>query len=140
TVMAGTYVLLPAMFGIGRYEVTVLLAATGGLYEHANVAYRGTNVGRVQEVRLTPDGVAAKLSIAVNKATVRTPASAPSSPRLSLPARGCRGPGCRAWCRSCASARGARRPRRGRARSSARRRWRRRPPRPWPSSARPGAG
>ncbi|MBF6539247.1 MCE family protein [Nocardia farcinica] len=63
TVMAGTYVQLPAMFGIGRYEVTVELAATGGLYEHANVAYRGTNVGRVQEVRLTPDGVAAKLSI-----------------------------------------------------------------------------
>ncbi|MBF6355913.1 MCE family protein [Nocardia higoensis] len=63
TVMAGTYVQLPAMFGIGRYQVTVQLAATGGLYEHANVTYRGTNVGRVKEVRLTTEGVEAELSI-----------------------------------------------------------------------------
>lgn len=62
-VMGGTYIKLPAMFGIGRYEVTVQLAATGGLYPTANVAYRGTNVGVVQEVRLTPAGVDAKLSI-----------------------------------------------------------------------------
>src|SRR5690606_36223720 len=61
--MAGTYVQLPAMFGIGRYQVTVELAATGGLYEHANVTYRGTNVGRVKQVRLTPEGVEAELSI-----------------------------------------------------------------------------
>ncbi|MBF6211846.1 MCE family protein [Nocardia puris] len=63
TVMSGTYVQLPAMFGIGRYDVTVELAATGGLYQNANVAYRGTNVGKVREVRLTPDGVEAELSI-----------------------------------------------------------------------------
>ncbi|MEV5833121.1 MlaD family protein [Nocardia sp. NPDC052112] len=62
-VMASTYVGLPAMFGIGRYEVTVKLKATGGLYPTANVAYRGTNVGKVEEVRLTPAGVDAKLSI-----------------------------------------------------------------------------
>ncbi|MCM6772920.1 MCE family protein [Nocardia sp. CDC159] len=62
-VMAGSYVQLPAMFGIGRYEVTVRLAATGGLYPTANVAYRGTNVGKVSELRLTPDGVDAKLRI-----------------------------------------------------------------------------
>ncbi|WP_330251929.1 MCE family protein [Nocardia sp. NBC_00565] len=62
-VMGGTYVGLPAMFGIGRYRVTVQLAATGGLYPTANVAYRGTNVGKVEEVRLTPMGVDAKLSI-----------------------------------------------------------------------------
>ncbi|MEU0545388.1 MlaD family protein [Nocardia sp. NPDC005978] len=63
-VMGGTYVGLPNMlFGIGHYEVTVKLAATGGLYEHANVAYRGLNVGKVKEVRLTPEGVDAKLSI-----------------------------------------------------------------------------
>ncbi|WP_405133699.1 MCE family protein [Nocardia sp. NBC_01388] len=63
SVMGGQYIKIPAMFGIGRYDVTVLLQATGGLYENANVAYRGTNIGKVQEVRLTPDGVAAKLSI-----------------------------------------------------------------------------
>ncbi len=61
--MATVYVKLPAMFGIGRYHVTVALPATGGLYPHANVAYRGTNVGVVQEVRLTPAGVNAELSI-----------------------------------------------------------------------------
>jgi ABC-type transporter Mla subunit MlaD len=53
-VMGGTYVGVPALLGIGRYEVTVELAATGGLYQNANVAYRGTNVGVVREVRLTP--------------------------------------------------------------------------------------
>ncbi|NEW38782.1 MCE family protein [Nocardia cyriacigeorgica] len=62
-VMGGAYVKLPAMVGIGRYDVTVELAATGGLYETANVAYRGTNVGKVTAVRLTPEGVAADLSI-----------------------------------------------------------------------------
>ncbi|MBH0781529.1 MCE family protein [Nocardia bovistercoris] len=62
-VMGGVYVKLPAMFGIGRYEVTVKLPATGGLYEHANVAYRGTNVGVVEAVVLTRQGVDAKLSI-----------------------------------------------------------------------------
>ncbi|MFI6870496.1 MCE family protein [Nocardia sp. NPDC050406] len=62
-VMGGQYVQLPAMFGIGRYDVTVQLAATGGLYESANVSYRGTNVGKVKEVRLTPKGVDAELSI-----------------------------------------------------------------------------
>ncbi|MFF0500352.1 MCE family protein [Nocardia aobensis] len=65
-VMAGVYVHLPAMFGIGRYGVTVQLEATGGLYPTANVAYRGTNVGKVEDVKLTPDGVDAKLSISSN--------------------------------------------------------------------------
>ncbi|AYF73296.1 MCE family protein [Nocardia yunnanensis] len=63
SVMGGNYVKLPAMFGIGRYGVTVQLAATGGLYETANVSYRGTNVGKVKAVTLTPAGVDAKLSI-----------------------------------------------------------------------------
>ncbi|GAB2653888.1 MCE family protein [Nocardia goodfellowii] len=62
-VMGGVYVQVPAMLGIGRYDVTVRLAATGGLYETANVAFRGTNVGKVEQVVLTPDGVEAKLSI-----------------------------------------------------------------------------
>lgn len=62
-VMGGVYVELPAMFGIGRYDVTVRLAATGGLYQQANVAYRGTNVGVVKDVVLTDEGVDAKLSI-----------------------------------------------------------------------------
>ncbi|MGV9680451.1 MCE family protein [Nocardia sp. NPDC003482] len=62
-VMSASYIHLPAMFGIGRYQVTVKLEATGGLYPTANVAYRGTNIGKVDDVRLTPEGVDAKLSI-----------------------------------------------------------------------------
>lgn len=63
TVMATQYIQLPALFGIGRYDVTVELPSTGGLYPHSNVAYRGTNVGTVDEVVLTESGVDAKLSI-----------------------------------------------------------------------------
>lgn len=62
-VMGGSYLQVPAMFGIGRYAVTVQLAATGGLYPTANVSYRGQNIGKVEAVRLTPDGVEADLSI-----------------------------------------------------------------------------
>ncbi|MFF2086867.1 MCE family protein [Nocardia sp. NPDC058176] len=62
-VMSGSYLQVPAMFGIGRYAVTVQLAATGGLYPTANVSYRGQNIGKVEAVRLTPAGVEADLSI-----------------------------------------------------------------------------
>ncbi len=62
-VMATRYVGLPALVGIGRYGVTVQLPTTGGLYPHANVTYRGTTVGEVTTVALTPDGVDANLSI-----------------------------------------------------------------------------
>ncbi|GEM29827.1 hypothetical MCE-family protein [Nocardia neocaledoniensis NBRC 108232] len=62
-VMGGTYLQVPAMLGIGRYAVTVQLAATGGLYPTANVSYRGQNIGKVEAVRLTTAGVEADLSI-----------------------------------------------------------------------------
>ncbi|EME23888.1 MCE family protein [Rhodococcus triatomae] len=62
-VMATQYVRLPALFGIGQFGVTVELESTGGLYPHANVAFRGTNVGKVDEVVLTEEGVDAKVSI-----------------------------------------------------------------------------
>ncbi|MFD8101361.1 MCE family protein [Nocardia fluminea] len=62
-VMGGAYVQVPAMLGIGRYAVTVQLAATGGLYPTANVSYRGQNIGKVEAVRLTAAGVEADLSI-----------------------------------------------------------------------------
>ena len=68
TVVAGTvmvfgYINVPAMLGLGRYDVTMQLAQTGGLYEGANVTYRGTEVGRVRAVRLTDTGVEARLSL-----------------------------------------------------------------------------
>ena len=63
--MAGGYMNLPAqLFGIGRYTVTVELPDAAGLYPSANVTYRGTEVGRVQHVRLNPTGeVQAVLSL-----------------------------------------------------------------------------
>ncbi len=57
------YIKLPAMLGVGRYTVTVELPQSGGLYQRANVTYRGIEVGRVKSVRLTDTGVAAVLSL-----------------------------------------------------------------------------
>ncbi len=55
---------IPAMVGIGRYEVTVELPRAGGLYQSANVTYRGVQVGKVESVGLTDSGtVQAVLSL-----------------------------------------------------------------------------
>ena len=63
-VMVIGYIGLPTMlFGIGRYEVTMQLPATGGLYKTSNVTYRGQEVGRVTDVRMTKSGVEAVLSL-----------------------------------------------------------------------------
>jgi phospholipid/cholesterol/gamma-HCH transport system substrate-binding protein len=47
----------------GYYTVKVELPEAGGLFEHANVTYRGVSVGRVGPLRLTDDGVEAELRI-----------------------------------------------------------------------------
>jgi phospholipid/cholesterol/gamma-HCH transport system substrate-binding protein len=44
------------MMGVGQYTVTVELPQAGGLYQTGNVTYRGTNVGRVTDVRLNRSG------------------------------------------------------------------------------------
>lgn len=63
-VMAVQYMRLPSMlFGIGTYYVTVELPQASGLYGGGNVTYRGTEVGRVEAVRLTPTGVEAVLAL-----------------------------------------------------------------------------
>ncbi|MGW5524932.1 MCE family protein [Gordonia sp. NPDC003950] len=61
--MAIYYVRVPAMFGVGRYTVTLNMPNTGGLYQNANVSFRGVNVGKVRSVSLTEDGVTAQLVI-----------------------------------------------------------------------------
>lgn len=50
-------------FGVGRYTVTLELPEAAGLYETGNVLYRGTEVGRVEDVRLTNTGVEAVLTL-----------------------------------------------------------------------------
>jgi phospholipid/cholesterol/gamma-HCH transport system substrate-binding protein len=62
-VMVFGYLNLPAMFGVGRYRVTVELPQAAGLYPSGNVTYRGTEVGRIESVRLTDTGVAAVLAL-----------------------------------------------------------------------------
>ncbi|WP_371483013.1 MlaD family protein [Kitasatospora sp. NBC_00315] len=47
----------------GYYVVQVELPETGGLFEHADVTYRGVSVGRVGPITLTADGVRAELRI-----------------------------------------------------------------------------
>jgi phospholipid/cholesterol/gamma-HCH transport system substrate-binding protein len=60
-VMAFGFVKVPALFGIGRYTVTVNLPASGGLYPTSVVTYRGTEIGRVKSIETTRDGVQAVL-------------------------------------------------------------------------------
>lgn len=62
-VMIFRYIEVPSMLGIGRYTVTVELPRAAGLYPSGNVTYRGTEVGRVESVRLTDTGVEAVLSL-----------------------------------------------------------------------------
>ena len=62
-VMAFGFVKVPAVFGIGRYTVTVDLPASGGLYPTSVVTYRGTEIGRVKSIDVTADGVRAVLNL-----------------------------------------------------------------------------
>jgi len=63
-VLAFGYLNAPATwFGVGRYTVTLELPEAAGLYKTGNVLYRGTEVGRVEDVGLTDEGVEAVLSL-----------------------------------------------------------------------------
>ncbi|MUM19387.1 MCE family protein [Mycobacterium sp. CBMA271] len=57
--MAIFYLRLPSAMGIGNHDVRANFIATGGLYQNANVTFRGVQIGRVTDVELTPDGVSA---------------------------------------------------------------------------------
>ncbi|MEV0672264.1 MCE family protein [Mycobacterium sp. NPDC050441] len=57
------YLHLPAAVGIGTYHVNANFVAGGGIYENANVTYRGVTVGRVDSVGLAPDGVVARMQL-----------------------------------------------------------------------------
>jgi phospholipid/cholesterol/gamma-HCH transport system substrate-binding protein len=71
SVMAFGFVHLPALLGVGRYTVTVDLPDSGGLYATSVVTYRGSEIGRVSSVDVTPDGVRAALDL---DSSVRVPA------------------------------------------------------------------
>lgn len=47
----------------GDYRVSVSLTEAGGLFENGEVTYRGVPVGRIDDLRATPDGVEVTLRI-----------------------------------------------------------------------------
>jgi phospholipid/cholesterol/gamma-HCH transport system substrate-binding protein len=57
------YLHLPAAVGIGAYHITAEFKAGGGLYENANVTYRGVTIGRVEDVGLDDNGVLASMRL-----------------------------------------------------------------------------
>ncbi|MEV0581538.1 MlaD family protein [Nonomuraea sp. NPDC050310] len=74
TVAAGAYTAVEYAELVPRgYRVGVELAEAGGLYERAEVTYRGVPVGRVEALEVTADGVRAtlRLEAPVPKAGVR---------------------------------------------------------------------
>ncbi|AEV73187.1 virulence factor Mce family protein [Mycolicibacterium rhodesiae NBB3] len=62
-IMAFGFVNVPALIGIGRYNVTLELPSSGGLYPTSVVTYRGSEVGKVTSVDVTRDGVQAVLKL-----------------------------------------------------------------------------
>src|SRR5271165_7199546 len=57
------YLRIPSLLGVGQYQLTVQLPASGGLYRTSNVTYRGIQIGKVTKVEPTKNGVRATLSI-----------------------------------------------------------------------------
>ncbi|MFC8383594.1 MCE family protein [Nocardia sp. NPDC057272] len=51
------YLRVPAMLGIGRHTVELVLPSGGGLYEKSNVTYRGIQVGVVDNLRVDDGSV-----------------------------------------------------------------------------------
>jgi virulence factor Mce-like protein len=61
--MVVNYLQAPTLLGIGRITVTIELPRGGGLYRMANVTYRGVQIGKVTDVKLTATGAQATLSL-----------------------------------------------------------------------------
>ncbi len=57
------YLRLPSLAGIGQYTLYAQLPRSGGLYETANVTYRGSQIGKVTAVEPTERGAKATMSI-----------------------------------------------------------------------------
>ncbi len=57
------YVGLDSLIGLGPYTVRVELAESGGIFPDASVSYRGVEIGKVGDMRLTPAGLEVDLEI-----------------------------------------------------------------------------
>src|ERR1700742_948545 len=62
-VMLFTYMQVPTLLGLGRINVKLELPSAGGLYNFSNVTYRGVQVGKVTDVKLTENGAEATLTL-----------------------------------------------------------------------------
>lgn len=62
--MAVVYIQAPTLLGLGRIVVRLELPAGGGIYRMSNVTYRGIEVGKVTDVKLTPVGAEVTMSLA----------------------------------------------------------------------------
>jgi phospholipid/cholesterol/gamma-HCH transport system substrate-binding protein len=62
-VLGWYYLRLPSVAGLGTYDLTAKLPRSGGLYSTANVTYRGTQIGKVTDVKPTETGAEATLRI-----------------------------------------------------------------------------
>ena len=62
-VMVFTYMQVPTLVGLGRIHVKMELPAAGGLYKFSNVTYRGVQVGKVTDVKLTENAAEATLTL-----------------------------------------------------------------------------
>lgn len=65
-VMLFAYMQLPTLLGLGRINVKLELPAAGGLYRFGNVTYRGVQIGKVTDVKLTENGAEAMLTLATS--------------------------------------------------------------------------
>ncbi|MGQ4617797.1 MCE family protein [Nocardia sp. R7R-8] len=72
--VGGKYIRLDHMFGLNQYTVKLRAAQTGGIYQGAEVTYRGVPVGRVGELELTGEGVL--MNLVIDSSAPKIPASA----------------------------------------------------------------
>lgn len=62
-IMGIFYVKIPGQLGVGRFDMTVELENSAGLYPKSLVTYRGVEVGQVRRLELRTEGVRAHIEI-----------------------------------------------------------------------------
>jgi len=66
------YVGADSLIGLGPYTVKVELAESGGIFPDASVSYRGVEIGKVGDMRVTPQGLQIELEIEQDSPAVPT--------------------------------------------------------------------
>jgi phospholipid/cholesterol/gamma-HCH transport system substrate-binding protein len=66
------YVGADSLIGLGPYTVKVELAESGGIFPDASVSYRGVEIGKVGDMRVTPQGLQVELEIEQDSPAVPT--------------------------------------------------------------------